>query len=90
MHDLPRANAQRRTFLLKVASTLAVLPLAACQAYESPFNPKLSKAQAFYRDGPNGAQRCGNCVNFLPPGRCRIVEGPIHPDHWCRLWAVAA
>lgn len=48
---------------------------------------KISKVQAQYQDQANGDQMCSNCINFVGPNSCRIVEGSISPGAWCKLWA---
>jgi hypothetical protein len=48
------------------------------------------KAVARYQNVPNGRQRCGRCVHFLPPGRCKIVAGAISPQGWCRFFEAMA
>ena len=35
------------------------------------------------------SQLCSNCVNFVSPNACKIVEGEIHPGGWCVAWAPA-
>lgn len=38
-------------------------------------------------------QWCHNCAFFQAPaegtqcGGCTLIQGPIHPDGWCRSWA---
>jgi len=31
---------------------------------------------------------CGNCVFYLPSGRCQIVQGPIDYEGLCKLWVI--
>lgn len=31
-------------------------------------------------------ERCGNCVMFIRPNRCEIVETPIRSAGWCIRW----
>jgi hypothetical protein len=50
-------------------------------------NDKLSKMQAQYQDQPEGDQKCGNCMHFIAPDACHIVEGKVSPEGWCKLWA---
>jgi hypothetical protein len=45
---------------------------------------KQSKAEAAYRDYPNGPQRCGACVHFRPPNDCEVIQGPVQANGWCR------
>jgi hypothetical protein len=47
---------------------------------------KVSKATAQYRDAPNHGQRCGDCVFYIPPGVCHIVEGFISSNGWSRYY----
>ena len=45
---------------------------------------KQTKAEARYQDHPKGTQRCGLCANFIPPNDCRVIQGPVSDDGWCR------
>ncbi len=47
---------------------------------------KATKAQVQYQDHPNGEQKCVNCMHFVPPNGCKVVEGDIAPDAWCKVW----
>lgn len=48
---------------------------------------KLTKEQAGYQQQPNETQRCSNCQHFIAESNtCKIVEGQIDPEGWCRLW----
>ncbi len=47
---------------------------------------KLSQAQAQYQDRPNAEQNCANCMQFVAPNTCKVVEGAISPGGWCKLW----
>jgi hypothetical protein len=47
---------------------------------------KLNKEQAQYQNQPKGDQKCGNCMHFIPPDSCMVVEGNISSDAWCKLW----
>jgi hypothetical protein len=48
---------------------------------------KIKKPDAKYQDKPQGQQRCEICLNFQPPGTCKIVQGPIAPNGWCQFFA---
>ena len=56
----------------------------------APPMPKQTKAEARYRDHPNGPQRCGLCANFVPPNDCRVIEGPVMENGWCRNFRAKA
>lgn len=50
------------------------------------------RAQHYVDEAPSEAERCDNCRYFQPGaagrcGTCRVLEGPIHPEGYCDLWA---
>lgn len=46
------------------------------------------KEVAGYSD--DAPTRCGNCRNFLPRTRCRVVEGTVHENGCCNGWRATA
>ena len=48
---------------------------------------KAAQASVAYQTKPNGASKCGNCVQFVTPNACKIVSGVISPNGWCELWS---
>jgi hypothetical protein len=48
---------------------------------------KISANAVGYQDHPNGDKQCSECVHFLPPSSCKIVEGTIGPHGYCRIFA---
>jgi High potential iron-sulfur protein len=50
---------------------------------------KMSKAQAEYQDTPKGIQMCATCSLFDEPHACKVVEGDISPNGWCKAYAMA-
>ena len=47
---------------------------------------KMSQSAAGYKDSPQGDQNCANCAPFEPPSSCKIVEGTVSPQGWCKVW----
>jgi hypothetical protein len=47
---------------------------------------KVSKEAMKYQDKPNGEQKCSNCMQFEPPGSCKVVDGAISPNGYCIAW----
>lgn len=79
------ADIGRRRFLRLAA--LAAGGAAAAALGGKPALAQTSKQAASYRDSPNGGQRCADCRHFNAGSRtCRIVEGPISPNGWCRFF----
>ncbi len=50
---------------------------------------KLSKQDAEYQDSSKGIQMCATCTLFELPRSCKVVEGDISPDGWCKVYAMA-
>jgi hypothetical protein len=50
---------------------------------------KATKAEADYQDAPKDIRMCATCQLFEPPSACKVVEGPVSPNGWCKLFAIA-
>jgi hypothetical protein len=50
---------------------------------------KMTRRQAEYQDGPNGIYSCAVCTLFEPPKSCKVVEGEVSKDGWCKAFALA-
>ncbi len=77
-HNHPRRMLLRGLFAAGCALCLPCLSFAEAG--------KMNKAQAKYQDKPKGDQKCANCMHFIAPSTCMVVEGNISPDAWCSLW----
>jgi hypothetical protein len=83
---LSDANTGRR--LLR--GTLAVFALALtrsaiCQAQAQE---KMSKQEAEYQDSPKDIRMCATCTLFQPPKSCKVVEGDVSPNGWCKAFVL--
>jgi len=47
---------------------------------------KVAHEAAKYQDHPNNGQQCSNCVQFVAPASCKVVEDPISASGWCQLF----
>jgi len=50
---------------------------------------KMTRQQAEYQDTPNGIYSCGMCTLFEAPSSCKVVEGEVSKDGWCKAFAMA-
>jgi hypothetical protein len=50
---------------------------------------KMTRAQAQYQDQPKGISMCATCTLFEPPTSCKVVEGDVSPQGWCKAFALA-
>jgi hypothetical protein len=48
---------------------------------------KMTRQQAQYQDKPNGIYSCSNCSLFERPTSCKVVEGEVSEDGWCKAFA---
>jgi hypothetical protein len=76
-----RRNAIRAT----IGGISAALSL---QTSSSRADEKMTRAQAQYQDTPNGIYSCGNCSLFERPKSCKVVDGDVSEDGWCKAFAL--
>jgi hypothetical protein len=50
---------------------------------------KMTRQQAEYQDKPNGIYSCGLCTLLIKPNACKVVEGEVSEDGWCKAFAMA-
>ncbi len=72
-------------------STAASVATAGLLIRITPANAsdKMTRQQAEYQDTPNGIYSCGLCTLFEPPSGCKVVEGEVGKDGWCKAFALA-
>ncbi len=80
------AEVSRRGLLQGVAAAAAGVAVAT--APEMAFaKKKKSQADVAYQDHPHGNERCDNCEPFIPPDKCRTVEGTVAAAGWCNIYS---
>lgn len=82
-----RLNGARRHIMRAAIAGLAAgfcLTMRRALAVE-----KMTQAQAEYRNTPNGLFSCAMCSLFEPPSGCKVVEGEVSKDGWCKAFALA-
>jgi len=75
---LTRRSALRRVAFFAGAGLTAVLPMQRALAQQ-----KASKAAMKYQDKPNGDKKCSECLQFIAPASCKVVDGVISPNGYC-------
>jgi hypothetical protein len=83
-----RANVPRRRFL-SVALGGVALGLAPRAMSRATAREKLSQQEALYQDSPKDIRMCATCTLFEPPRSCKVVEGDISPNGWCKAYVMA-
>jgi hypothetical protein len=82
-----RSNPSRRR-IMRAAAGVATAGLWSWIA-RAEASDKMTPQQAEYRDTPNGIYSCGLCTLFEPPNGCKVVEGEVRKDGWCKAFALA-
>jgi len=49
---------------------------------------KMTPQQAQYQGTPNGMFSCEVCTLFEAPNACKVVEGEVSKDGWCKAFAM--
>jgi hypothetical protein len=66
-------------------------PMAAEPSPSAPSDGKISKQEATYQEQPKGDQKCSGCQHFVAESStCKVVEGTVSPNGWCKLWVALA
>jgi hypothetical protein len=82
-----RVDGSRRKLIRGVVKGVAaglLLPISQAEASE-----KMTRQQAEYQDAPKDIYSCGMCSLFEPPKSCKVVEGEVSKDGWCKAFALA-
>jgi hypothetical protein len=75
-------GVSRRTWLL-----MGVGALAASIPGRAAAQQKMAQKLVQYQEKPKGTQQCDQCLHFVAPAACKMVEGTINPKGWCALFA---
>ena len=78
---------RRRDFIQTIAGLAAGCPRVA-HAQQTKVE-KRTKAQVQYQDSPRGIAMCATCTLFIEPRACKVVDGDISPNGWCKEYAMA-
>ena len=76
----------RRSFLSGAALLAGAAATQLIAAKEAKAQQKVPQASVKYQAKPNGDQRCDNCMQFVAPNSCQVVDGTISPSGWCSIW----
>ena len=81
------SEVSRRSMLQQLATAAGTVTVLAVSANYATAQAKVSKTVVAYQDQPKGNQRCENCINFQAPSSCKVVEGEVGPQGWCKAYA---
>jgi hypothetical protein len=79
-------DRSRRSVIRAVVAAIPAAVLLLTSRTEA--SEKMTQKQAEYRDTPDGIYSCGMCTLFEKPNSCKVVEGEISSDGWCKAFAL--
>jgi hypothetical protein len=85
---LRRMTPSKRKFIRLALAGIAGATLPPRHAFAQG-GGKMSKAQAEYQESPKGIQMCSTCSLFEEPHACKVVDGDVSPNGWCKAYAMA-
>jgi hypothetical protein len=74
----------RRRFLKR--SLIGAGALAAGPAGAAEWSKMTRKQAGYIERGKSAAQMCAQCLYFIDPNDCVIVQGPVSPHGWCTYY----
>ena len=80
-------DMSRRALLYAAVGVASAGPLFRMSQAEAP--DKMTRQQAEYQDTPRDIYSCATCTLFEPPKYCKVVEGEVSRDGWCKAFALA-
>jgi len=78
----------RRSLLRRILGIAGASTLFYAVSYPAAAVIKISQNAVAYQDHPEGDKRCDKCIQFQPPNACKMVDGSISPNGYCRLFAL--
>jgi ferric-dicitrate binding protein FerR (iron transport regulator) len=84
-----RSSRPARRSLIKAISGAAVVVLGLGASVAAWAREKMTKQEAEYQESPKDIRMCSTCSLFEPPKSCKVVEGDVSPDGWCKAYAMA-
>jgi hypothetical protein len=80
-------DLSRRGLLQQAATAAGTVTVLGLVATPARSQAKLSLKDVEYQDQPKGTQRCDNCVQFEAPTACKVVDGKVSAQGWCKVYA---
>jgi hypothetical protein len=84
---IEQPDRSRRRLMRTVAAGLSACLLP--RSSPAAASDRMTRQQANYQDSPNGIYSCAVCTLFEAPKTCKVVEGDVSPDGWCKAFALA-
>jgi High potential iron-sulfur protein len=80
------ADVSRRNVLRGATLVAGGAALLAATAMTQRAEAKMAQPAAGYVADSKTAQHCSDCALFQAPSACKLVDGTINPNGWCRFY----
>jgi hypothetical protein len=77
----------RRCLFQRSLAVVAGIGLAGTEARAQ--SAKMAQNLVGYQGSAEDGQDCKGCKLFTAPSACQVVDGPISPNGWCKMWIKA-
>ena len=82
-----RVDRSRRELMRAVVTAVPAGLLLRISRTEA--SEKMTRQLAEYQDAPKDIYSCGMCTLFEPPKYCKVGEGEVSKDGWCKAFVLA-
>lgn len=79
-------ETSRRRLLVNAVKICGAAGAAGALVSAGAAQAKVSQSTAGYQPTPKGAARCDNCNYWVAPNGCRMVDGQIAAQAWCKFY----
>ena len=76
-----KSRVNRRSLVMAAVGAAPLLALGSTGA-----QAKMAQASVGYQETPKDGKQCGGCNFYVDPNACKVVDGAINPNGYCRLW----
>jgi hypothetical protein len=86
---MKESQRPRRQFLKISGAILATIPIVVVSGRADAATNATLRTTLKYQGTPEGDKSCANCMQFVPPGSCKVIPGDteISPQGYCAVWA---
>jgi len=76
----------RRSLLRRILGAVGAAAILRARPNAARAAIKISQKAVAYQDHPDGDKRCEKCAQFQAPNGCKMVDGTINPQGYCRIF----
>ena len=79
--DVSRRNVLRGATVVASGAALFVAAITTQRA-----EAKMAQTAAGYQTSPKDGKKCADCALFIAPSSCRLIDGTVGPEGYCRFF----